>query len=365
MEIYVYNKAAELVGVTDQVSSLMWTKRFPLGDTFTAVFPAAPNNIDLIRPQMILEIPGRYSGIITYRNISSTEGVISVSGFSFDGMLNSRVIADGAYTDSLMTIIDKNIGIAAVDVRRRFECTYVDKSVDCTNLNRETITYVNLGDYASKICGENMLMIRAEIEHGDENRIRIYGRNCVDRSINQDKNEPIVFSELYDNVNSMDTVYSEEGGVNGAFIYTDPVTDNQGDRTSNAWHGIFGGASGYSRRENVYKIDPVITYVSRIQNEKRVVYPVLDAARTAAKAEDLFKDVCCEFTDCVEAAAKIDADYAKRFDIGDIVTIYSSRFGISADMRITEISESFTASGLRINVTFGEPMKCLKQMIGG
>jgi len=91
----------------------------------------------------------------------------------------------------------------------------------------------------------------------------------------------------------------------------------------------------------------------------------LDKVRTAQRASDFFKNNCSEFTDCIDAAVKLDSDYAKRFDVGDVVTIYSSRFGISQDARITEISESFTVSGLNINVTFGEPTKCLKQMIGG
>ena len=361
MDMYVYNKALDLIGVTDQVTSLMWTKRYPLGDTFTAVFPANENNLKLIRPQMIIEIPGRYSGIITHRSMSGTKGVINVSGCSFDGMLNSRAIADGSYTDSLLTIIDKNLGEAVKNTKRRFECTYVDKTVDCAKLDRETITYMNLGDYASKICNENGLLLRSEIEHGDRNKIRIYARKSADRSIHQDANAPVVFSELYDNVSSMDTIYSEEGSINSAFIYSEAESD-----TVAAWQGEFGDGEGYSRREGVYQIDPVIVYDYKLNKDGDTIwYPVLDRVRTAQRASDFFKNNCSEFTDCIDATVKLDADYAKRFDVGDIVTVYSSRFGISQDARITEISESFTTSGLSINVTFGEPMKCLKQMIGG
>ncbi|MGN0604593.1 MAG: hypothetical protein ACI4I2_11515 [Oscillospiraceae bacterium] len=271
-------------------------------------------------------------------------------------------MADGSYTDTLLTIVDKNLGEAVKNPDRRYEHTYVDKTVDCTNLNRETVTYMNLGEYAGKICTENMLLIRSEIDHGDtENRIRIYARKCADRSINQEQNDPIVFSELYDNVGSMDAVYSEEGAINSAFIYSESEAD-----TVAAWNGEFGGGSGYSRREGVYQIDPVITYDYYTNEEGDIVwYPVLDRVRTSQRASDFFKNNCSDFTDCVEASVKLDADYAKRFDVGDIVTIYSSRFGISQDAQITEISESFTVGGLNINVTFGEPMKSLKQMMGG
>ena len=361
MDMYVYNKALDLIGVTDQVTSLMWTKRYPLGDTFTAVFPANENNLKLIRPQMIIEIPGRYSGIITHRSMSGTKGVINVSGCSFDGMLSSRAIADGSYTDTLLTIVDKNLGEAVKNTKRRFECTYVDKTVDCAKLDRETITYMNLGDYASKICNENDLLIRSEIEHGEQNKIRIYARKCADRSINQSENDPVVFSELYSNVSSMDIVYSEEGSINSAFIYSEGESD-----TVASWKGEFGSGTGYSRREGVYQIDPVIVYDYKLNGEGDIVwYPVLDSAKTAARASDYFKNNCSEFTDCVETAVRLDADYAERFDVGDVVTVYSSRFGISEDLRMTEISESFTVGGLSINVTFGEPTKCLKQMIGG
>lgn len=361
MDMYVYNKTLDLIGVTDQVTSLMWTKRYPLGDTFTAVFPANENNLNLIRPQSFIEIPGRYSGIITHRSMSSTKGSITVSGCSFDGMLNSRAIADGSYADSLLTIIDKNLGEAVKNAKRRFEGTYVDKSVDCTKLDRETITYMNLGDYASKICEENTLLIRSEIVHGENNKIRIYAQKCTDRSINQEENAPVVFSELYDNVSSMDAIYSEEGSVNSAFIYSEAESD-----TVTAWKGEFGSGEGYGRREGVYQIDPVITYDFKSNAEGGGEwFPVLDEERTAQRASDCYKNNCSKFTDCIEAAVKLDADYAKRFDVGDIVTVYSSLFGISQDMRITEISESFTVSGMSINVTFSEPVKCLKQMIGG
>jgi len=42
-----------------------------------------------------------------------------------------------------------------------------------------------------------MLLIRSEIEHGEQNKIRIYARKCIDRSINQEENNPCCFSRSF------------------------------------------------------------------------------------------------------------------------------------------------------------------------
>ena len=90
MTIYVYNKSLELCGITDEVTAFSFAKKFYEGSTFLGEFPLTAKNRELIVPQAIIEVPHRFSGIITAVDING--GRITASGNSFDGMLASRVV---------------------------------------------------------------------------------------------------------------------------------------------------------------------------------------------------------------------------------------------------------------------------------
>ena len=51
--------------------------------------------------------------------------------------------------------------------------------------------------------------------------------------------------------------------------------------------------------------------------------------------------------------------YRKDWDIGDRVTVQSNRMGVSADMLITEVCESYEADTFRIDITFDKRKKTL------
>ena len=106
MDIYVYNSSAMLLGITDVIVSLKWTKRFFRGDDFTAVFPATEHNLSLIAKKRIIEVPNRYCGFITSLRITTKNSseVIIAKGVSIDGMLSRRIIAYGNTSDSLMSL---------------------------------------------------------------------------------------------------------------------------------------------------------------------------------------------------------------------------------------------------------------------
>ncbi len=359
-ELYIYNKALELTGITDEVSSIMLTKRFYDGSTFQAEFPLTEKNRELIQPQAVIEFPNRFSGIITDVNINTS--VISVNGKSFDGMLESRVITTGSVDDTMLTVIDKN-ACEAADENRRFERTYVDKNVDAENVSKESLKYQNLADYARTICYERNLGVFSEIVHGDTNKIRLFIRNSVDRTVNQSERDPVVFSDLYENVNSMEYNYSENGAVNSAFIYSKGMMNDHGYQTCSPWSGSFGTATGYARRESVYEIEPCIYYKTVYYGEIAVWSPMLNEEKTILRAEAEFAEQRIEFTDCVSAAVIVDENYAEQFDVGDVVTVYSQKMGVFTDYQVTEINESYSEEGVLINATFGEPIKSLRRLI--
>jgi hypothetical protein len=55
--------------------------------------------------------------------------------------------------------------------------------------------------------------------------------------------------------------------------------------------------------------------------------------------------------------------YKTDYDIGQIVTVHARRWGVSLTARITEITESYDANGLSLDIVFGRGMLTLAQKL--
>ena len=55
--------------------------------------------------------------------------------------------------------------------------------------------------------------------------------------------------------------------------------------------------------------------------------------------------------------------YKQDYDLGDVVTFFDKKWGITMDTRITEISETYNEQGMNINITFGNDVPTLIDII--
>lgn len=55
--------------------------------------------------------------------------------------------------------------------------------------------------------------------------------------------------------------------------------------------------------------------------------------------------------------------YKQDYDLGDVVTFFDKKWGITIDTRITEISEIYDIEGLTINITFGNDVPTLIELM--
>ena len=348
MEIYIYETGEDgylcLKGITDMIRSVSISRRFFAGDDFKAVFPGTEKNLRLVSSGRIIEIPGVFSGYITKFSAGrdgSGCGVITAEGSSFDGMLSRRVLAAGETSDSFMTVLDKNAGDAAEELRR-FPCTYFDKENDCGGMLEDGIIYENLGAYVTSAGRHKLFGVGSEIVHESSGaKIRIYGRYGADRSVLQEENAPVILSDSYGNVTDISRSYNENGAVNGAFIYSEEKVNSKGDCTCEEWKKHFGEASGFGRCEAVYKIEPVTEYIPVSYGDSYIWSPSLNEDATLKRAENLFLSRSSDFDDRFMAVLRVKESVSYGFETGDRVTLYSKRLGITVHERIYEIKESF------------------------
>ena len=57
--------------------------------------------------------------------------------------------------------------------------------------------------------------------------------------------------------------------------------------------------------------------------------------------------------------------YKVDFDLGQMVTVLSKKWGVTLSARITEIEESYDASGQSLNIVFGKGALSLLQKLKG
>lgn len=156
---------------------------------------------------------------------------------------------------------------------------------------------------------------------------------------------PVIFSEDRDNLGNFE--YSED--------YTDyrnvAIVGGEGEGASRTIIEV--GTNGFSTGlpEGLMRSEVFID-ARDLQNEDEDQTVNDDMLRSRGQqkmlAEQAFKQ---SFTaDVIETTG---AKFGVHYDLGDMVTIESVRLGISMDDRITEVTETFEASGYNVECVFG------------
>lgn len=322
MELYIFNRDIEFKGVIDNFTSLIWRRRysdcgeFELHCAFTTV------NLNLlIKKNLIYKKDNDEFGVITYKNFKTdAEGkeVIVVKGKFGTSYMNRRIalgtteITDTA-ENTIRSLIYSN-AINPTDTNRILpglvlgtDNTFTE-SIDYTLDNKELL--------------EDIENIANTVELGIKTSLDITNKQFtfnvykgLDRSVNQAVNPICIFSKEFDNILEQEYVDSLDNYKN---VATDGTT-------------TIGSAIGLDRFE---------TYASKdldVELSKSLQITTFDS----------------------KINLNSNLTYKVDFDLGDIVTCVSKKWGLTLDSRITEIEEIYEESGLSINVVFGNSIPTL------
>ena len=359
MDIFVYetDKAAnmlQLKGVTDTVERIVWKRRFIEGDVFELTMPCTEKNLKLVTEQTVVEVPDRYSGIVTEINLSVRKGVciLKARGCSFDGMLERRVLIKCTSSDSVMTVLDKNAGEAADDFRR-FPAVKFDFTVDCTGMDNYSYQHGSLSAYIKAAGRENGFCVCSELVHeGCEAYVRIYGRYGSDRSVEQSENTQLVYTDVYENMSDGEYAYSEKGAMTGAFVYSE--AKQVGEYTVASWNKLYGTEmTGYERCEKSFRIEPQILYVPVASGGEINYVPELDVNASVNYGQWLHMRNYSGFRENMRAVIVLKSGSVP-FETGDRITVYCSRFGKLLTERVYEINEVYSGGGFTVSAVAGK-----------
>lgn len=385
MEILVYqikNTCLKLLAVCDDATSILWKHRFYSEGTFNIVVPATLDNINVFTKNHVVELMkpnlakisnrSNSCGIITSVNIASSDNgeFITVDGISFDGMLDRRILLEWKSSDTVMQTICRNAGPLALE-GRRFEATMFDDTLDCPGVHNQSMEYKKLSEYVQSVgqaAGWGVQSCIVHNEVGEDNKtlepyILMYGKYVVDRSVAQQVNHPVVFSDMYENAINFEHAYDENGSINAVIIVSPSQFDMSKHIDVSRYIGFFdNNSSGYSRIEKYQEIAPVTTTQAR-GSEEPVLWEVLDEFATEKMAKKVSDTVYVPPTNNFTCEIVLQRDWEEIFEVGDIVTVQCQAWGRSENKCVTEVTEFYDANSAEITATLGEPSKSLLEIL--
>lgn len=372
MEIYSYHIDGDglvLDGTCDKWFEILWTRRFFRGDDFTISLPPTPKNIALFSEGKVVELEkvnpltgvSEHAGIITSVSVTSGErATLTVTGQSFDGLLNRRILAEYESDDTSMMLIRRNAGDLANE-KRRFAATVFDSSVDTAAYQVGAMMFKTLAEYTANVASSKGWGLQSYISHSTAlPHIVISGRQFVDRSISQSAVKSVVFSDDYETATDFERQHTESGVVTGVVAGAKKQYNDVTHVDIEKYVDYFGDAQSYARIEKYQSVTPVTKIEIR---GKDVEWTVLDEWETFLAADELAAANYVKATDYLGANIIVKDGWESKFAVGDFVTVKNTAWDMSADKQVSEVQEYWGADNITVTATLGEPPKTLIEIL--
>lgn len=357
MELKIFNRELELLGVIDAFTSLIWTRRYYKSGEFELHIPPTDDNIKLLKIENIIYKGGNEAGYIAQRELSlndNGEEALVVKGFFMTNYLGrrinwTRIIMTGSIENIMRRLVSDNI-IKPTDEKRKIS------SIELGSLNNLAKKTEYQNSFDNIIDCLELLAQEAEYGFGlffdiTNKKLKFNVYEGIDRTINQEVNPPVIFSRTFENIYSQNQTISIENYRNTCLIAGTGEDENRKMTAINETDGLdryelFVDARDLSDTETVDGVEKEIPW-SR--------YEMLLIQRGSEKLSEY------QLSNVFESKVNQTGNFVYKvdFDLGDIVTCHDHLWGITLDTRITEIEEVYEGNKTEINVTFGNNVPTL------
>lgn len=357
MTVNSLNLEVTLEAVCDSFSSFLWDVEYYSCGAFEIYIAATPQNLSIFKRGRIIgrSDDRRHYGIIEkiQLNADAENGdYLTISGRFLMSLLARRIIYSGLYGTSVEKYGD------LVHKAVRDNCTMIHDiraisglkiggiSGDCWNLTTQLQTnYENLMEWIYTICEivGGTANIRLDTAENGGFPLIFELSQGTDRSILQNENPHIIFSDTYNNLLSFDYTVDSTNYRNTAYT--------QGERKGNT--RIFGVSSigempQYLERYEIY-VDAA--GISRTTESGEIPDKEYSAILQQKGRENLVP-----ITETSESTIAVDGrqyQYNRDYFLGDYVTVKHQRFGlIQPKIQLVGMIESFDSNGHQLTPKF-------------
>lgn len=341
MEIRIYSRDLRFQGVSENQTSVIWTRRYFEPGDFEIHTPITENNVKLYQLGNIVWIQGAVeAGVIEDLKFEETKllNSITIKGRFLESYMDRRVIHPtvnfSGYTEVGMRSLLANISpvfpyvelgdLKGYDELVDFQCTWKELLTMESKLAR----LANLGfrfrpDFTAR-------KIYFEVYKG------------LDRSRSQHERAYAEFSDDFDNLNEATYMINNQLEKTVAYV----LGEGEGSERAMVIVGDDTG-TGYDRRE---------LYVdARDLSSEDLTAAQYQAALIQRGYEKLNENMLSNSLECVTIPLG-NFTYKQNYDLGDIVTTRKSNWNVGQDLRITEVQEIYEHGAMQVVPTLGDPL---------
>lgn len=210
MELYIYDRNMILQGVIDEISSLIWTRRYWAAGEFKLLVPFTDRHVALlVKNRLIMKRGDTEAAEIRYLNISkNSQGLeeIEVQGKFITQWIGKRIVRDqitatSGTQDILYRIVRENIISPRVAARRipniLLDPLDVDTGSGRINYTSEAFVNALLAVETAAKAAKLGFRSRSDVRTGKHYFSVYAGRSLT---ADQTENPPCIFSQEFDNI---------------------------------------------------------------------------------------------------------------------------------------------------------------------
>lgn len=362
MELYIFNENVEFEGILESYFSLRWVRKYSKAGEFELHCSLTIETLNLLQKGNIIWKKGDLEGAyVEYRHLKQdTTGkeILVIKGKFLTGYLGRRIVWErqNLNTTSELAIreVINNNAINPTNADRKINLLALGEVKNYTQSLNKQVSYKNLLETIEEIANVSELGFKTILDIQNKQMVfDVY--EGLDRTANNGVNAPAIFSQEFENILEQE--------------YTDSLNNYRNTVL------VAGEGEGSDRElvslENGQGLDRYELYVdardlqsTKTVNEEDVPIPISEYRKML---EDRGFSKLSEHKEIETFDSKVNLNsnlvYKEDFDLGDIVTCVSKKWGITIDTRIAEIEEIYEENGMSINVVFGNELPTLLEKI--
>ena len=331
--LWVFNPEFDNIGLLDSYISCSWGEQYQNRGAFTLVVPDSMNNIKLLQEEYYLHLPNKPTAMfIKHRRIDSKEKTISLYGYTTlekidqRGILGTRQFYNAEH--DMKEVLAENI--------RGLPHITIAENKGFTERFRTQYSYTSFLDVFSEICAETELGIRLLFDHRNKQHIfDVY--KGLDRTYGQHENPVAMFSDEWGTMANLSISDDKSLFKNVAYVA------GMGKQEERIIHEV-GTATGANR----YELFVDARDLQQEEDQTLEEYLEILEARGIAKLNEHNRRINFR----TEAA---DGDFGKKYNLGDLVTCKSQRYGVTINTRIMQYNQIIENNSSKVYLTLGEP----------
>lgn len=339
MELIIYDSSLLRQGVVENHSSLLWNRKYYEPGNFELHVPLTDENISLLTKGNIVSKKGSNEvGIIEsiqYSDGAETSEMV-VTGRFMSSYLSRRLIKSTFSFSGKTEIAMRNLinYVVPIPLLQLGELNNFDEKVTFQATMKELLSIITK---LSKSSGIGYRLVPDFVNR----KIYFETYKGKDRSIAQKDNPRVIFSNQYNNLNQV--TYSWNDQLEKTFA----IIGGEGEGESRVYVEV-GGGKGLDLKEIFVDAKDIRSEDFSTNDE------YLDALRQRGY-DSLIKNQISESIE-YDTEPNNNFKYKEDYDLGDIITIKKSEWGINDNVRITEISEIYENGGMTVVPTLGNAL---------